>query len=106
VLRVVEFQIAVNIIYQSAIRFVDHLGENMVTHVKSRNFIAFNNWAFLPRLAFFSKDVWQPCLTARKANGSPSWTSNAISLRQVEPFSYQRQHLADASGSNETNITN
>jgi len=57
-----EFQIAVSIICQSAIRFVDHLGENMVTHGKGQNFIVFNNLAFFRHgLAFFSKDVWQPC---------------------------------------------
>ena len=53
-LKVVEFQIAVSImiICHSAICFVDHLGENMVTHGKGRNFMFFNNLAFFPRLAF------------------------------------------------------
>jgi len=65
-LKVPEFQISVSVICHSAIRFVDHLGENMVTHGKGRNFIVFNNLFFLPRLLFwtrfgfyFSKDVWQ-----------------------------------------------
>jgi len=52
-LKVAEFQIAVSIICHSAIRFVDHLGEDMVTLGKGQNFMVFNNLAFLPRLAFF-----------------------------------------------------
>jgi len=65
---VAEFQIAVSIIIcHSAICFVDHLGENMVTHGKGRNFMVFNNLAFITPFGFFldivwlffSKDVWQ-----------------------------------------------
>jgi len=63
---VAEFQIAVSIIIcHSAIRFVDHLGENMVTHGKGRNFMVFNNLAFITPFGFFSQkmsgnnpDIW------------------------------------------------
>ena len=52
-----EFQITVNIICHSAIRFVDHLGESMVTHGKDINLMVFNNLDFLSRLAFFGHDL-------------------------------------------------
>jgi len=63
-----EFQIAVSLIGHSAIRFVDHLGESMVTQGKGRNFMVFDNLAFFTRFGFFwtwfgfffSKDIWQP----------------------------------------------
>ena len=40
-LKMAEFQIAVSIFCHSAIRFIDHFGENMVTLGKGRNFICF-----------------------------------------------------------------
>jgi len=53
-LKVAEFQIAVSMICHSAIRFVDHLGENMVTRGKGQSFMVFNNLAFFGHgLAFF-----------------------------------------------------
>ena len=55
-LKVTEFQIAVSIICHSAVRFVDHLGENMAKHGKGQNFMFFNNLAFFGHgLAFFLK---------------------------------------------------
>jgi len=52
-LKVDEFQIAWSIMCYSAIRFVDHLGESMVTHGKGRNFMVFNNLAFFNPVGFF-----------------------------------------------------
>jgi len=55
-LKVAEFQIAVSIICHSAIRFVDHLGENMVTHGKGQNFMVFNKLAFF--ISFWHFWTW------------------------------------------------
>jgi len=51
--KVDEFQIAVSIFCHNAIRFVDHLGKSMVTQGKGRNFMVFNNLAFLTPFGFF-----------------------------------------------------
>ena len=53
-----EFQIAVSVICHSAIRFVDHLGENMVTHGEGRNFMVFSNLAFFYPVWLFLDKVW------------------------------------------------
>jgi len=48
---VAEFQIA----HENSLSqcYVDYLGENMVTHGKGRNFMVFNNLAFLTPFGFF-----------------------------------------------------
>jgi len=56
-LKVAEFQIAVSMICHSAIRCVDHLGENMVKHGKGQSFMVFNNLAFFTPFGFFYS-VW------------------------------------------------
>jgi len=65
-----EFQIAMSIICHSAIRFVDHLGESMVTHGKGRNFMVFNNLAFFTPFpfGFFLDMVW---LFSQKMSDNP-----------------------------------
>jgi len=66
-----EFQIAVSIICHSAIRFVDHLGENMVTHGKGRNFMDFNNLAFFTPFGFFGHGL---AFFSQKMSGNPGTT--------------------------------
>jgi len=66
-LKVPEFQISVSVICHSAIRFVDHLGENMVTHGKGRNFIVFNNLFFYP-VCFFGQGL---AFISQKMSGNP-----------------------------------
>ena len=57
-----------SIICHSAIRFVDHLGESMVTHGKGRNFMVFSNLAFFTPFPFGFFWTWfgfflKRCLT-------------------------------------------
>ena len=82
VLKVPEFQIAVSIICHSAIRwnFVDHLGENMVTHGEGRNFMVFNNLAFFTPFGFFLDKVW---LFSQKMSGNPVCRVQTL---QVKPL--------------------
>ena len=77
-----EFQIAVSIICHSAIRFVGHLGESMVTHGKDRNLMVFNNLDFFGHgLAFFLKRCLATLNGRQDAEGREQ--SELVSLKTI-----------------------
>jgi len=85
---VAEFQIAVSICCHSTIRFIDHLGENMVTHGKSINFMVFNNLAFFyPVWLFFGHVFFSRCLATLGGfamHGLQSWIANCTAKEAVQ----------------------